>query len=655
MIVDEDSYNEAVNKLTLWNAAYYGDGEPMVSDAEYDSLYQEVMNWENKTGVKVINTPTENVGTPVTKGIPHLTKMYSMANVYNKEELEKWLSKIGPTTTFYCSDKLDGISLNLIYNAHGKLTDALLRGDGVMSSSSVLDKAMLISTIPKQINVNCETEIRGEIVVSKKAFDALNMTRDDKKKFSNPRSAANGLISNSQTTVDELRYLDFVPWGIGYTDMKFPSHCDIMEHIVTLGFQNNRFVIMLPSDTQANDIMWYLTDIFNSRPYISKYAMDGIVIRVDDLAIAAKLGHTSKYPEYMVALKPIGFEARTILKEVIWQVGRTGVITPVGILEPVNLGGVEIKRVNLVNVRHIKELGVMLSDIVGIIRSGEVIPKLTNVYGRTTKEQPTPIKIPTHCPSCGKPVKEDAVNIYCASLTCYAAKYKMLVNFLGKNGLKVKPVKHKLIEKFVNSGYCENLSCLYTLNLSLASLRGGEAFGYMPIDEEVKKYIKYIRRHKVIKLSDFISGIGIPGIGVVESSVLADECGIGLFHMRAEQLKSIFGIGEKLADNVVNYINDNKHWINKLMKILNIIHDEPKGPLFNHTFCLSGRFPISRDEITSQIEKLGGRVVPNVTPNTNFLISDEIDTTKAVAAYRLGVRILSSTEFKYMIRNLNDS
>ena len=423
MIKDYNDYKKAVETLKKWAYAYYIEDNPLVTDDVYDKLYFEVKNYEDKHPDQIDPTsPTRRVGAPLKEGFKkakHLSPMWSMEDVFNINEVQEWIdriNKITPVDRFYIEPKFDGASLNLIYE-NGILKQAITRGNGV-EGEDVTNNAKAINSIRLEIDYKELIEIRGEVLMPIADFERINKERIDKglEPFANPRNAAAGTMRQLDPSIVAKRDLIFMPWGVGVNNLNFKYLSEVNGFIYDLGFKRPpiREVCYKLDEIQA--IYEKLTKM---RPNL-EIMLDGMVIKVDDLAKQEILGYTSKAPRWQVAYKFPAVEKQTKIKDVVLQVGRTGVVTPVAILEPVEIEGAVVERVTLNNFDFIRKLDIRIGDVITIIRSGDVIPKVIRVLKEYRDGDEIEIKKPTHCPVCHSPLLDEDPLLKCQNLSCPA-------------------------------------------------------------------------------------------------------------------------------------------------------------------------------------------------------------------------------------------
>lgn len=641
-----DEYKASVETLNLWARAYYTNDEPLASDEEYDTLYHQVVDYEKKHPQDILPySPTHKVGGQISDGfdkIAHIEQLWSMEDVFDKDGLAAWLNrgdkfKLGE---FFCEPKFDGASLNLFYN-DGILQTAATRGDGSVGEN-VSANAKVIKTIPLQINYKKPIEIRGEVLMSKRDFDELNLERValNLPTLANPRNAAAGSLRQLDSKIVAKRKLIFIPWGIGVNSLGFKKHSEVIEFIRNLGFLKNDFVKICKNMDEILLSYNQLLSLRNSYDIM----LDGMVIRVNNLESAYNLGYTVKFPKFMVAFKFPAIEKTTILKDVTLSVGRSGNVTPVGILEPVNVDGVIVKNVTLHNFSEISRLDLKIGDYVSIIRSGDVIPKLTNVYKNRRNGTQKDISIPEFCPVCGCRLHIEEKLIKCQNLNCNARVVNSIIYFASKKCMNIDGLGENTIKLLFDIGKISTITDLYSLKFD--DFVGIEGFK----DKKINNILSAIESTKNTPLYRFITALGIDNIGEVAAKELANNFGIKAFEQDFYTIKSsIKGFGDEMCGSFVDFCRVNVDKINKLIQIIN--PTEQKQISLNNAifsgkiFVITGTLSKSRDYFKQIIQKNGGKVVDSVSKNTNYLLCGDDAGSKLKKALEIGTMVLDEKQF----------
>lgn len=645
--MSEAEYLKAVETLNIWAKAYYTQDNPLATDIEYDVLYKKVETFENEfPDLKVSYSPTNRVGDAVSEGfekINHKAKMWSMEDIFDDNELLAWLErgeKAG--LEFFVEPKFDGASLNLTYE-NGVLISAGTRGNGE-TGENVTQNAKVINSIPLQIDYKEKIEIRGEVVIAKSDFDALNDERANSGEnlFANPRNAAAGSLRQLDSAVVKSRHLKFFPWGVGENSLNFKKHSEIMEFVRNLGFLKDDFVRVCAS---LADLRKAYVDLHEMRER-KDILMDGMVIRINELTKCENMGYTIKFPRFMVAYKFPPVEKATKLIDINLQVGRTGVITPVGVLEPVNIDGATVRNATLHNFDEIARLGLMKGDIVSIIRSGDVIPKITGVFGARRNGSETPIKRPEFCPVCGSRLLVEDIFIRCQNLTCKARIVNSLIYFCSKKCMNIDGLGEAIINTLFEKGKIVNISDIYTLKAD--DLEGLEGFK----DKKIANLLASIENSRISPLYRFITALGIEHIGEVAARKIAEIFGENWLNASFDEILKIDGFGEAMAKSFVGFCEINREKIENLLSFLHLSAQKTEisqNVFTKKTVVITGTLSISRDEMKEKLIKMGANVTNSVSKKTDFVLFGKDAGSKLEKAKALGVKMISEDEFKEML------
>lgn len=641
----KEEYSINIEKLISWAKAYYVDDEPIASDEEYDKLARQCLEFENKNPNLINpNSPNRRVGGAILKGFKkanHLSRMWSQEDVFNAKELEDWIkraSKVGDNLEFFCQPKFDGASLNLIYE-NGILKQAITRGDGEIGED-VTQNAMTIQSIPLEIAEKSLIEIRGEVVIKKSDFEAINIERlkNSESTFANPRNAAAGSLRQLDSSITSKRKLFFNAWGVGQNSLNFEKTSQMMDYIFSLGF------IKTPMQTlvkNIDDIKKLYENMIKKRDTFPML-LDGMVIKIDDITTQQDLGFTQKFPRWSCAYKFPAVEKTTKLKDIILQVGRTGVVTPVAIVEPVLIEGANVERATLHNFDEIQRLDLKIGDEIIIIRSGDVIPKITKVLKDRRDGNEKEILKPTICPDCSSELLIEDIMIKCQNLDCPSRVVNSIIYFASKNCLNIDGLGDKIVELLVNEKKIFDILDLYSLKYEdLENLEGFK-------EKKINNLLNAIENSKNSELYRVLTALGIEHIGEVASKSICSKFGLDLVDISFEDLISIDGIGEQMANSFLEFFRVNRQFVLKLFDILKpkvTIKEEAKdNPFKNKTVVITGTMSKSRDEIKLFLEDLGAKVSSSVSKKTDFLIYGEDAGSKYDKAIEFGIEILTEDE-----------
>lgn len=731
MLASFDEYTQAVAKLSKYAYAYYVLDEPIASDEEYDILYHQVKSYEDSHPECISPlSPTQRVGGEVLEEFSksrHLSRMWSLDDVFSEGEMSEWVGKIlksYPNASFVCSPKFDGASLNLRYE-NGTLISAATRGDGLVGEE-VLHNAKTIRSIPLHIPHKDLVEIRGEVVIKKEDFEAINNERLQKGEplFANPRNAAAGSLRQLDSAITAKRKLLFVPWGIGTSQSKSSQsktqEADLKENaseaisnemdLLNAKSSQNQNLDFAFLDSSFYGAMRQIQD-FGFAPFLGDLAvakdakeirahyenlkskrdsfemlLDGMVIMLDSFASQAQLGWTSKSPRFACAYKFPALEKITKILSITHQVGRTGVITPVAELEPVEIEGAKISRATLHNYAEIAKKDIQINDFVVLIRSGDVIPKIIKSIPARRDGTQVSILPPTRCPICDKELVKEDIFIRCANLSCQARVKESIVHFASKKALNIDGLGEKIIYLLYDMGKISSILDIYELKKEdLEDLEGFK-------DKKISNLLESIQASKGVELWRVINALGIPNIGEWASKQLANRFGVEFHTKNKDEILSINGFGEEMAQSILEFALINEKIIARILEIispkvppLKAINassgnldfggennsginegEENNGGVSSQstsagnvsdlrqifagkTFVITGTLSRPRDEIKQMLESLGARVSGSVSAKTDFVLCGESAGSKESKARALGVKIISEAELENML------
>ena len=646
-------YLKKVALLKQYAHAYYVEDNPLVPDEVYDKLYHEVLKFEAEHPELIVpDSPTQRVGGELLEGFSkarHIRRMWSMEDIFSHEELQEWLNRVEKNTdkkpTYYCEPKFDGASLNLIYE-NGLLKQAITRGDGV-EGEDVTQNARTIRSIPIKIEYKALIEIRGEVVIKKDDFDAINQERlvAGEAVFANPRNAAAGSLRQLDPKITAKRRLFFYPWGVGENSLESPLLSEKMRFIYQQGF------IEPPFHDKCKDIMCIQKSYNKAVSMRDAFPvmMDGMVVKVDEIALQEVLGYTVKFPRWMCAYKFPAIEKSTKIKDIILQVGRTGVVTPVAVVEPVEIEGVIVERATLHNFDEIDRKDIRIGDTVIIIRSGDVIPKITKVLTQYRTGEEKKIERPTHCPVCGKELLDEGALIKCQNLECPARVVNAIIYFASKQCLNIDGLGKKIVEQLYTEGLIHSVLDLFSLSEdALLKLEGFK-------EKKAHNLLKAIEAVKGVDCWRFVNALGIEHIGEVASKKVCEHFGLDFMKADKEALLNIEGFGEEMADSFLEFVRVNHELIEKLLETIQpkaLEKKEIKESVFTgKTVVLTGSMSKPRSEIKAFLESMGAKVTNTVSKKTDYVIYGEDAGSKYDKAQTLGVTTITEEEMYTMLEN----
>ncbi|MDO9208219.1 MAG: NAD-dependent DNA ligase LigA [Sulfuricurvum sp.] len=648
-------YKNAVEQLKKYSYHYYVLDDPITTDEEYDILYHTVVAYEHEHPNEIIpDSPTQRVGDqPQDKfdKAPHLSRMWSLEDLFNEQELETWVNRITKSygdVQFYCEPKFDGASLNLIYD-NGILTQAITRGDGSIGED-VTQNAKTIQSIPLSIDYKERIEIRGEVVIFKEDFEKINEERlkNNENLFANPRNAAAGSLRQLDTRITASRRLVFMPYGIGANSLELKNLSERMEWVYALGFRNPHMTHLCNS---ADAIETFYHEMRLARDDFAML-LDGMVIKVDSISFQDELGYTVKNPRWAAAYKFPAIEKLTTLKEVILQVGRSGVVTPVAIVEPVSIEGVVVERSTLHNFDEIERKDIRIGDKVIILRSGDVIPKIVKVIASERDGNEQIIHRPKQCPVCGSELLDEGALIKCQNLSCEARVVNSIIYFASKQCLNIDGLGDKIVEALHQSGLVREVSDLFGLTMEqLLSLEGFK-------EKKSRNLIDAITAARGCDCWRFINGLGIEHIGEVASKSLCGAFGTTFDTATREEILALEGFGGEMVESLLEFVRVNQDKIEKLRNILTPVSpvkiEAAENPFKGKSVVITGSMSVPRDNIKAMLEELGAKVASSVSKKTDYVVYGEDAGSKYDKAVELGVTLLTESEFR-ALTSLSDS
>lgn len=648
----KEEYTVLVEELKKHSHLYYVLDRPVISDERYDKLYKQVEAVEKEYPQWIDpNSPTQRVGGELLPGfvkVAHPVPLGSLDNSYNEEDLRNFAKRVealGEKTNYVLEEKIDGLSVVLHY-MKGRFVLGATRGDG-LQGEVVTQNLRTIRSIPLELNEKVDIVVRGEVYLPKRQFQRLNEEQDDAglAPFANPRNAAAGSLRQLDTRLMAKRGLSIWVFDL-LQGPHFTHHHRKLDYLRTLGFK------VIPSQVYDN-----MEDIIDQIPSYDamrskkEYETDGLVIKVNEEALQRKLGETSKAPRWAMAYKFAPERARTKLIDVIWSVGRTGVVTPTAVLEPVHLAGTRVQRASLHNVDYLKEKDIHKGDEVYVEKAGEIIPQVVGV-DRTCRKDVLPVDIPTHCPSCGSHLVhlEEEVALRCINATCPAKLLRLLEHFVARDAMEIQGLGKRILETLMGEGFLKSPADLYSLKDKREELILLPGFGEKSIDG----ILEQVEKSREKTLDRLLFGLGIQHIGRVASRTLAlsyrtlEE----LRRAPAEEFRLIEGLGPVLAKSLETYFanEENHKFLDQLEQMgLGIPLSREETKVFeNQRFVITGSFSVPRRNIEEALSRAGANISSSVSKNTNYLLLGENPGSKWDKARALNIKILSLEEIVKM-------
>ncbi len=652
-----------LREITAYHAKrYYDDDDPEISDFEYDMLMLELRNLENKYPEFISSESlTQHVGGTVKEGfekVEHEVPLQSLLDIFNFEDLRAFDERVRKVSVeeniplkYVVETKIDGLSVSLEYKK-GIFVRGATRGNGLVGED-ITDNLKTVKTIPQKLTEDVDIIVRGEVFISKEGFEKMNEEREilEEPLFANARNAAAGSLRQLDSKETAKRPLDIYVFNVQKsTDINFKSHYDSLVYLEKLGFNVNPVKIFCDTIDEAIDA---INKIGDDRESLS-FGIDGAVIKVDDLTLREIIGTNYKTPKWAIAYKYPPEQKETILKDIICQVGRTGAITPMAILEPVKVAGSTISKTTLHNEDFIKEKDLMIGDTVIIQKAGDVIPEVVDVLKSKRDGTQKEFKMPTQCPVCGADaVREEGEAVTrCIGIECQAKLFRSIWHFASREAMNIKGLGYSIIEEFLNRNLIKNIPDLYSLTLEDVKTlkKDGTKFAQNLIDA--------INESKKNDLYRLINALGIRHVGVKGAKSLAkrfktmDE----LVQASYEDLIQVDDTGEITAKAIYEFFNQEqtKDLIKKLKDAnvnMSAETDENTDNRFEGMiFVLTGALDkYTRDEAVAIIEKFGGKVSGSVSKKTTYVLAGEDAGSKLDKANQLGVTVLSELQFDTMI------
>lgn len=678
----KEKYEKLRKEIEKHNNLYYNEDKPIISDMEYDKLIRELRDLEEsnpdlKVEYEIKNSkvsfgseksenenvsPTEKIGGIASEKfskVRHRVPMLSLSNTYNISEIEdfdkrvKKIIDVKKKIDYVLELKLDGLSISLIYE-NGVLKQGITRGDGQIGED-VTENIMEIESIPKKLKEPISLEVRGEVILPISEFSRINQEREDEGEdvFANPRNAAAGTIRQLDKSIVKERKLDcYLYYLVNAEEYGMKTHKESIEYIEKLGFKTTKIFELYNDFGKLEKAI----DIWRTKREKLDYETDGLVIKVNEFEHYDELGYTTKSPRWAIAYKFPAEQVKTKLYDVTFQVGRTGVVTPVAELEAVNLSGSVVKRASLHNFDEIRRKEIKIGDNVIIEKAAEIIPQVVNVVFEDRKGDEKDIEVPTNCPICdSKLVKEEGqVALKCLNPQCPEKVKREIAYFVSRDAMNITGLGEKIVEKFIELGKIKTVVDIYSLKNYVEELENLEKMG----KKSVENLINSIEESKKQGFSKVLYALGIPFVGKFNANLLTKNYNsIELLKEKSvEDLLEIKGIGDKVAVAVHTYLNDENNWA-KIVALKEIglqfeaEETEEKeiedNPIKGKSFLATGKLEkYKRNDIKDIILAKGGNYLSGVTKKLDYLIAGEKAGSKLSKAEELGVRVLTEEEFE---------
>ena len=651
---------ELKEQLNRWSHEYYVEDKPTATDAEYDKAYHELVALEVEHPEFVTaDSPTQRVGGEVLdqfQKVTHTNPMLSLSNAFSKEDLEEFDARLRKLTNraieYVCELKIDGLSIALTYQ-NGQLVLGATRGDGT-TGEDVTGNVRTIKSVPLSLKEPWNIEVRGECYMPKKAFVALNQSREEEglEVFANPRNAAAGSLRQLDPKIAAKRNLSvFLYSSPSVEELNVSTQEELLEKMAEIGFVTNPERLKC----QTIDEVWnYIETIASKRPDLP-YEIDGMVIKVNDFTAQEEIGFTVKAPRWAIAYKFPAEEAQTVVRNIEWTVGRTGVVTPTAVMDPVQLAGTTVRRASLHNIDLIKERDIRLEDTVVIHKAGDIIPEVTRVILEKRPATSQPYEFPTTCPVCHEKLEhlEEEVAIRCLNPKCSAQLTEGLSHFVSRNAMNMSGIGPRVIKQLFEEGLVLDVADLYQLTLDqLLALDKVQ-------QKSAENILEAIEKSKENSLERLLTGLGIRHVGTKAAKELAQhfKTMTALQEASIEQLLEIDGLGDIIAYSVKTYFEQPsvQELIQELqdsgvnMTYLGVTKDDSAASghvLSGKTVVLTGTLEqLTRQDAKEKLESLGAKVTGSVSKKTDVVIAGHSAGSKLTKANDLGIEVWSEQQF----------
>ncbi len=677
----KEEIRRLVASLTEYQRSYYVEGRPEVSDMEYDRLYDELVRLERENPDLIQpDSPTKRVGSDLTNDFPevrHTIPVLSLDKAYSQSEvlsfMEKTTAREKHDISFVAEEKIDGVSMVLYYEK-GLLVRALTRGNGEIGND-VTENIKTIASVPLRLSESVDIAVRGEVFLSKKAFEEVNSRLDEEKKAANPRNLAAGSIRRLKSSETASIPLDMFSYeGFWSDSAEAPeSHLEILSYLKGLGFKINPHLAIFSDEKEKSERMLFSAGLEGAsysfsemQEYIDRkteerksldYEIDGLVFKVNEIKVRSSLGYTEHHPRWAIAYKFESPQAVSRLLDITLQVGRTGRITPVAELNAVHLGGSVIKRATLHNQEYIDNLELAIGDTVSIVKRGDVIPQVEDVIEKN-EEGNTVYKIDMHCPCCQRELVKTGAHLFCPNPDCPEKEIEALSFFSSRTQMDIEGLGPKTVKVFYDAGILRKIEDIYTADYR--AMTGKKGIG----EKTVESIIRAVSESRKKPFKILLSSLGISEIGKKSAEILV-SAGFDSFEKlkkaASEDLVKVDGIGEKTAQNIVESFKDER-----LLKTIESLgeaglnmsadsdesEEEGLDQIFSGTiWCVTGSFENynPRSLAMEEVEKRGGRSTGSISGKTTHLLAGKGAGSKLREAERLGIRIVSEEEFLSML------
>ena len=639
---------ELINTLNYASKMYYQNSDPIMTDYEYDKLYDELVKLEKETNTVFSNSPSVNVETEVSESlekVEHPSPMLSLSKTKKIEDLEEFLGDKEGVLSW----KLDGLTIVLTYN-NGKLVRGVTRGNGIIGEV-VTENVKQFKNVPFTIPYKGELVLRGEAIIKYSDFNRMNDEVDEEDSvYKNPRNLCSGSVRQLDSSITASRNVNCIIFALISASDKIPnSKLEQFKWLESLGFEVVERV-KVTRETLEKEVL-----NFKSKIKDNDIPSDGLVLTFDDNEYGLSLGSTAKAPRHSIAFKWKDETVETKLIKVDWSVSRTGTINPVAVFEPVEIEGTIVSRASVHNLYIMKRLKLGIGDTIEVFKANMIIPQIANNLDETDN-----IEIPEYCPVCEHEtsiIENNGVSyLYCTNEFCHAKFIKRLSLFTSRNAMNIDGISDQILSKLFHEGFLNDYSDLYHLDRYKDDIIEFEGFGL----KSYENMIDSIEKSRKVKLGNFIYALGIPDIGFSRAKLIAKKCDYDIEKVRnisLEELSQIDGLGEIIAQKWIDTFNNEdfiKSFNNILKEVTFIDNKNNSNKLENLTFVITGSLENfeNRDSLIEYIESYGGKVISAISSNVNYLINNDVNSTstKNSKAKELGVKIISEKEFLDMLK-----
>lgn len=642
---------ELTEYLNKCRNAYYNENKSLITDYEYDNLYDELENLENETTISFANSPTKNVGFEVKselKKVKHSHPMLSLDKTKSVEELKKFIGN----NDYVLSCKMDGLTILLTYD-DGVLVKAETRGSGEVGED-VTHNAKVFENIPLTIPHKGHFEVEGEAIITYDDFEKINDKLSEDTKYKNPRNLASGSVRQLDSKIASQRHLKFVAWKVPTNISN--SFSDNLNYLNKLGFT----VVPYVATNDTEHLEWLIEDRKLCADKLS-YPIDGMVLTHDDIKYGESLGMTGHHPKHSVAFKFYDEEVVTTLTDIEWSMGKSGQLTPVAIFEPVEIEGTTVERASVHNVSILTQLDLQVGDEITVYKSNQIIPQIRE--NLSAKNRESYIQIPAFCPICNSPTEVRRDNstdvLVCTNPNCKGKLLGKVSHFVSKKGMDIDGLSEETIKKFIELGWINTIYDVYNLSEHFEKLKSFSGFGKKSVD----KLKESIETSKTTTLKQFISALSIPNVGTAQAKILAKQFNTwDKFYeaaMSNYNFSKLEGFGEVMNNNIHKWFIEDNGNVEQIISLLTFEEENtnttPSVDLTGKTFVITGSVHIfkNRDEFKAFVESANGKVSGSVSKNTYALVNNDkaSNSSKNKKAKELNIPIVTEEEFMEMVKN----